>query len=104
MAVDFLRLIGDSIRKNRTYILISKKGVHSMKRNKWLESQIEDMENKGYGCVFADLISGRQVPYEMFTDEMLQCVTALYFVEITDSIFENGLESLDGISYIKIEI
>ena len=75
-----------------------------MKGNEWLDSQIEEMENKGYGCVFADLVSGKQVPYEMFTEEMLQCVTALYFVKMTDNIFENGLESLDGISYIKIKI
>lgn len=68
-----------------------------------LESKIEEMENKGYGCMFADLGSETQFPYEMFSQEMLERITALYFVQMTDNIFEKGLYSLDGVSYIKIE-
>lgn len=68
-----------------------------------LENTIEEMEDKDYGCVFADLNSGELFPYELFTDEMMEQVTALYFVKMTDSIFENGLDSLNGVSYIKIE-
>lgn len=74
-----------------------------MTRLEKLECKIEDMENKGFGCMFADLNSKRQVPYELFSVEMLEQVTALYFVKMTDNIFENGLDSLNGVSYIKIE-
>ena len=74
-----------------------------MTRCELLESKIEDMENKGYGCMFVDLCSEKLVPYEMFTDEMLENATALYFVQMTDRIFENGLDSLDGVNYIKIK-
>lgn len=74
-----------------------------MTRYELLESKIEEMENQCYGCVFADLGTTKLVPYEMFTETMLEQVSALYFVEMTDSIFKNGLDSLDGITYIKIE-
>lgn len=74
-----------------------------MTRYELLESKIEEMENKGFGCMFADLGPEKQFPYEMFTDKMLDKVTALYFVLMTDNIFENGLDSLDGITYIQVE-
>lgn len=74
-----------------------------MSRIELLECKIEEMENKGYGCMFADLGSEKLFPYEMFTDKMLERVTALYFVMMTDDIFENGLDNLDGVSYIKAE-
>ena len=74
-----------------------------MSKVELLECKIEDMENKGYGCIFADFDSEKLFPYEMFTDKMLERVTALYFVQMTDEIFENGLDSLDGVSYIKAE-
>lgn len=75
-----------------------------MTRLEKLECKIEDMENKGFGCMFADLGSKRQVPYELFTEEMLEQVTALYFAKMTDSIFENGVDILNGVSYIKISL
>lgn len=53
--------------------------------------------------MFADLGTKKMFPYEMFTEKMLERVTALYFVMMTDDIFENGLDSLDGVSYIKVE-
>ena len=53
--------------------------------------------------MFADFGREKMFPYEMFTEKMLERVTALYFVMMTDDIFENGLNSLDGVSYIKIE-
>lgn len=74
-----------------------------MSRMELPESKIEDMEKKGYGCMFADFGTEKLFPYEMFTSEMMERVTALYFVQITDEIFENGLDSLDGVSYIKSE-
>ncbi len=74
-----------------------------MSRVELLECKIEDMENKGYGCMFADFDREKMFPYEMFTEKMLERVTALYFVMMTDDIFENGLNSLDGVSYIKVE-
>ena len=74
-----------------------------MSRVELLERKIEDMENKGYGCMFADFGTEKPFPYEMFTSEMMERVTALYFVQMTDEIFENGLNSLDGVSYIKSE-
>ncbi len=74
-----------------------------MTRYELLESKIEEMENKGFGCMFADLGSEKQFPYEMFTDKMLEKVTALYFVQMTDNIFENGLDSLDGVPFVKVE-
>lgn len=74
-----------------------------MSRVELLENKIADMENKGYGCMFADFTTEKMFPYEMFTDKMLERVTALYFVMMTDDIFENGLDSLDGVSYIKVE-
>lgn len=74
-----------------------------MSRIELLENKITDMENKGYGCMFADFATEKMFPYEMFTDKMLERVTALYFVMMTDDIFENGLDSLDGVSYIKVE-
>lgn len=74
-----------------------------MSRVELLERKIEDMENKGYGCMFADFGREKLFPYEMFTEKMLERVTALYFVMMTDDIFENGLNSLDGVSYIKVE-
>ena len=61
------------------------------------------MENKGYGCMFTDFGTEQRYPSEMFTSEMKERVTALYFVQMTDEIFENGLDSLDGVSYIKSE-
>lgn len=74
-----------------------------MSRCEWLDNKIEEMENQYFGCVFADLGEIKLVPFEMFTETMMEQITALYFVEMTDSIFENGLDSLDGITYIKIE-
>lgn len=74
-----------------------------MTRLEKLECQIEKMESKGYGCMFANLCSEKLFPYELFTEEMLEQVTALYFVKMTDNIFENGLDSLNGVSYIKID-
>lgn len=74
-----------------------------MSRVELLERKIEDMENMGYGCMFADFGREKMFPYEMFTEKMLERVTALYFVMMTDDIFENGLNSLDGVSYIKVE-
>ena len=74
-----------------------------MSRVELLERKIEDMENKGYGCMFADFDREKMFPYEMFTEKMLERVAALYFVMMTDDIFENGLNSLDGVSYIKVE-
>ena len=74
-----------------------------MSRIELLESKIEDMENKGYGCMFADFDTEKLCPYEMFTSEMMERVAALYFVQMTDEIFENGLDSLNGVSYIKLE-
>lgn len=74
-----------------------------MARYELLESKIEEMENKGYGCMFADIDSEKQFPYEMFTDEMMERVTVLYFVQMTDDIFENGLDSLDGVPFVKVE-
>lgn len=74
-----------------------------MSRVELLERKIENMENKGYGCMFADFGTEKMFPYEMFTEKMLERVTALYFVMMTDEIFENGLDSLDGVSYIKVE-
>lgn len=53
--------------------------------------------------MFADFGTEKMFPYEMFTEKMLERVTALYFVMMTDDIFENGLDSLDGVSYIKVE-
>ena len=53
--------------------------------------------------MFADFGTEKLCPYEMFTSEMMERVTALYFVQMTDEIFENGLDSLDGVSYIKSE-
>lgn len=53
--------------------------------------------------MFADFGTEKLFPYEMFTSEMMERVTALYFVQMTDEIFENGLDSLDGVSYIKSE-
>lgn len=75
-----------------------------MSRIELLDNKIEEMENQSYGCVFADLGETRLVPYEMFTQTMMEQITALYFVEMTDSIFENGLDSLNGIEYIKFEV
>lgn len=75
-----------------------------MSRIEWLDNKIEEMENQSYGCVFADLGTTKIVPYELFTQTMMEQITALYFVKMTDSIFENGLDSLDGITYIKFEI
>ncbi|MST82498.1 hypothetical protein [Bilifractor porci] len=75
-----------------------------MARYEEVESMIEEMENKGYGCMFADLGSEKQVPYEMFSEKMTESVTALYFVTMTDDIFKNGLESLDGIEYVRKEV
>lgn len=74
-----------------------------MTKAQLLGNKIEEMENTGYGCMFADLDTAKQFPYEMFTEEMLERVTALYFVKMTDNIFENGLDSLNGVSYIKVE-
>ena len=74
-----------------------------MSRCELLENKIEEMENQYYGCMFADLSTTKLVPYEMFTQAMMEQVLAQYFVEMTDSIFENGLDSLDGITYIKVE-
>lgn len=74
-----------------------------LSRAELLENKIEDMEKKGYGCMFADFGTEKLFPYEMFTSEMMESITALYFVQMTDEIFENGLDSLDGVSYIKSE-
>lgn len=74
-----------------------------MSRIELLENKIEDMEKKGYGCMFVGFGTEKLFSYEMFTSEMMERVTALYFVQMTDEIFENGLDSLDGISYIKSE-
>lgn len=75
-----------------------------MSRIELLDNKIEEMENQCYGCVFADLGETKLVPFEMFTQTMMEQITALYFVEMTDSIFENGVDSLDGIAYIKFEV
>lgn len=75
-----------------------------MSRIELLDNKIEEMENQSYGCVFADLGEAKLIPFEMFTETMMEQITALYFVEMTDSIFENGLDSLDGIEYIKFEV
>ena len=74
-----------------------------MSRVELLERKIEDMENKGYGCMFADFGREKMFPYEMFTENMLERVKALFFVMMSDDIFKNGLNSLDGVSYIKVE-
>lgn len=74
-----------------------------MTRSELLEGRIEEMENRGYGCMFADFDSEKQFPYEMFTGEMMERVTALYFVQMTDDFFENGLDSLDGVPFVKVE-
>lgn len=74
-----------------------------MTRLEMLECKIDEMESNDFGCMFADLGSKIQVPYELFTEKILEQVTALYFVKMTDNIFENGLDSLNGVSYIKVE-
>lgn len=102
LAVDFLSISGDN-KGIKEQVFDFQKGVVKMTRLEKLECKIDEMENKGFGCMFADLDSKRQVPYELFSEELEQ-VTALYFVKMTDSIFENGIDSLNGVSYIKISL
>lgn len=102
LAVDFLSISGDN-KSTKEQMFDFQKGVVKMTRLEKLECKIDEMENKGFGCMFADLDSKRQVPYELFSEELEQ-VTALYFVKMTDSIFENGIDSLNGVSYIKISL
>lgn len=55
-----------------------------------LERKIEDMENKGYGCKFADFGTEKLFPYEMITSEMMERVTVLQSSKVGGNTNENS--------------
>ena len=65
---------------------------------------IDMLERRDYGIMFVDMIDANMVPYDMFTEEELRKITALYIVRMTQEIFDNGLDSLDGVDYLKVEV
>ena len=69
-----------------------------------IQEIIDTYENNNYGVVFVDTIDEKMVPYDMFTEEQMKKITALYLVKMTQEIFENGLESLDGVEYTRLEV
>ena len=62
-----------------------------MSRVELLERKIEDMENKGYGCMFADFGREKMFPYEMFTGLVWfgNCSQLLVLPRITSSAIRN---------------
>ena len=54
--------------------------------------------------MFVDIANARMVPYDVFTEKEMEEITALYAVEMTQEIFENGLSSLDGVDYLRVEV
>lgn len=48
------------------------------------------MENKGYGCKFADFGTENLFPYEMITSEMMERVTVLQSSKVGGNTNENS--------------